>query len=101
MEIVDSRTVVDFQKTTFCGHPRAHVVKVLIQNIQLGHADYACYWALELLASGLTHTLWFALFEAAALHINRANPNVFFYLEKAYEKFVPIRILSIVIQRMT
>ena len=100
MEITDTRTVLDFQKTTFCGHPRAHVVKVLIQNIQLGHADYACYWALELLASGLTHTLWFALFEAAALHINRANPNVFFYLEKAYEKFVPIE-SSFSIQNMT
>ena len=90
MEIVDSRTVLDFQKTTFCGHPRAHVVKVLLQNIQLGHADYACYWSLELLCSGLVHTLWMALFEGAALHVNRANPNVFLYLAGAYETYAPI-----------
>ena len=90
MEITDPRTVVDFQKTTFCGHPRAHVVKVLLQNIQLGHADYACYWSLELLCSGLVHTLWMALFEGAALHVNRANPNVFLYLADAYEKYAPI-----------
>ena len=44
MEVSDPRTVADFQKTTFCGHPRAHVVKVLLQNVQLGHADYACYY---------------------------------------------------------
>ena len=90
MEITDPRSVLDFQKTTFCGHVRAHVIKVLLQNIQLGHADYACYWSIELLASGLVHTLWMALFEAAALHINRAQPNVFLYLASAYEKYAPI-----------
>jgi hypothetical protein len=90
MQIEDSRTVADFQKNTFCGHPRTHVVKVLLQNVQLGHADYACYWTLELLASGLVHTTWMAFFQAAAVHINRAQPNVFLYLADAYEKYVPI-----------
>ncbi len=90
MEINDPRTVLDFQKTTFCGHNRSHVTKVLLQNIQLGNADYACYWALELLCSGLVHTLWITLFEAAGLHINRANPGVFLYLADAYEKYAPI-----------
>lgn len=90
MEITDPRTVVDFQKTTFCGHIRSHVTKVLLQNIQLGHADYACYWCLELLCSGLVHTLWMTLFEGAALHVNRAQPNVFLYLANAYEKYAPI-----------
>lgn len=100
MEVNDPRTVLDFQKTTFCGHLRSHVVKVLLQNIHLGHADYACYWSLELLCSGLTHTLWMALFEAAALHINRANPNVLLYLEKLYEKYAPIE-GSFAVQQMT
>jgi hypothetical protein len=90
MEVTDSRTVVDFQKTTFCGHPRAHVVKVLLQNVLLGHADYSCYWTLELLCSGLVHTLWLAFFEAAALHINRANPAVFLFLERSYETYAPL-----------
>jgi hypothetical protein len=90
MEITDSRTVVDFQKTTFCGHVRAHVIKVLLQTVQLGHADYTCYWSIELLASGLVHTLWMTLFEAAALHINRAQPSVFVYLADAYEKYAPL-----------
>ena len=100
MEITDPRTVLDFQKTTFCGHLRPHVVKVLLQNIQLGHADYACYWALELLCSGLTHTLWMAFFEAAALHVNRASPNVFSYLESMYEKYAPLE-GALPVQRMT
>ena len=90
MEITDPRSVFDFQKNTFCGHVRAHVIKVLLQNIQLGHADYSCYWSLELLCSGLVHTLWMSLFEAAALHINRAQPNVFLYLASAYERYAPI-----------
>ena len=90
MEVTDSRTVVDFQKTTFCGHPRPHVVKVLLENVRLGHADYACYWTLELLCSGIVHTMWLAFFEAAALHINRANPSAFLFLEKAYETYAPL-----------
>jgi hypothetical protein len=100
MEITDPRTVLDFQKTTFCGHVRTHVVKVLLQNIQLGHADYACYWALELLASGLTHTLWMAFFDAAALYVNRAAPNSITYLESMYEKYAPLE-AAVPIQRMT
>lgn len=90
MEITDPRTVVDFQKTTFCGHVRSHVVRVLLQNVQLGHADYSCYWTLELLCSGLVHTLWMSLFEAAALHVNRAQPNVFVYLATLYEAYAPL-----------
>jgi hypothetical protein len=55
MNVIDSRSVVDFQKFTFSGHLRQHVYKVLNENVKLGHADYACYWALELLCSGLVH----------------------------------------------
>lgn len=90
MEITDTRTVVDFQKNTFCGHIRSDVIKVVSKNIQLGHADYTCYWVLELLCSGLVHTLWMTLFTGAATHINRAQPNIFVYLADTYEKYAPI-----------
>ena len=89
MNIYDPRTVVDFQKFTFSGHLRQHVYKVLDENIKLGHADYACYWTLELLCSGIIHSMWQTLFESAAKHINRAAPNSFLYLVKMYEKFAP------------
>jgi hypothetical protein len=90
MNVLDTRTVADFQKFTFSGHLRNHVYKVLDENVKLGHADYACYWTLELLCSGLVHSLWQTLFEASAHHINRAAPNVFLYLVRMYEKFAPI-----------
>jgi len=89
MNIYDSRTVVDFQKFTFSGHLRQHVYKVLDENIKLGHADYSCYWTLELICSGLIHSMWQTLFESTAKHINRAAPNAFLYLVKMYEKFAP------------
>jgi hypothetical protein len=89
MDVYDSRTVVDFQKFTFSGHLRTHVYKVLNENIKLGHADYACYWTLELLCSGIIHSMWQTIFESAAQHINRAAPNVFLYLVNKYEKFAP------------
>jgi len=89
MDIFDTRTIVDFQKFTFSGHLRTHVYKVLEENIKLGHADYACYWSLELLCSGIIHSLWQTLFEATAHHINRAAPNAFLHLLHMYEKFAP------------
>ena len=88
MDIYDTRTVVDFQKFTFSGHLRQHVYKVLDENIKLSHADYSCYWSLELVCSGLTHSLWQTLFESCARHINRGAPNAFLYLANMYEKFV-------------
>jgi len=87
MNIIDSRTVLDFQKFTFSGHLRTHVYKVLNENIKLGHADYACYWALELMCSGLIHSFWTTLFLSAATHINRGAPNVFLYMTRMYERF--------------
>jgi hypothetical protein len=89
MDIFDQRTIVDFQKFTFSGHLRTHVYKVLNENIKLGHADYSCYWTLELLCSGIIHSLWQTLFEATAHHINRAAPNAFLHLLRMYEKFAP------------
>lgn len=79
--------MADFQKFTFSGHLRTHVYKVIEENIKLGHADYTCYWVLELLCSGLVHSMWQTIFESAAKHINRAAPNVFLYLVQKYEKF--------------
>lgn len=87
MDIHDNRTMADFQKFTFSGHLRTHVYKVLNENIKLGHADYACYWALELLCSGTVHSMWNTFFESAAQHINRSAPNVFLYLVQKFEKF--------------
>ena len=89
MDIFDSRTVLDFQKFTFSGHLRTHVYKVLDENIKLGHADYTCYWILELMCSGLVHSCWNTLFLSSAVHINRGAPNVFLYLVRSYERFAP------------
>jgi len=88
--IEDSRTVVDFQKFTFSGHLRTHVFKVLNENIKLGHADYTCYWILELMCSGLIHSCWNTLFLSAAQHINRGAPQTFLYLARMYERFAPV-----------
>lgn len=87
MDVHDSRTVADFQKFTFSGHLRSAVLKVIDENIKLGNADYACYWSLEMLCSGLVHSLWGQFFESAGKHIHRAAPNVFLYLVQKYETF--------------
>jgi hypothetical protein len=91
MNIVDGRTVSDFQSFTFSGHSRKLAVKSLLESIQLGHADYACYWSLELLCSGLVNTLWITLFEGASTSVGRACPNVFTYLIGQHETFKRIQ----------
>jgi hypothetical protein len=87
MEILDPRTVTDFQTFTFSGHSRKLATKSLLESIQLGHADYACYWTLELLCSGLVNSLWITLFESASHSVHRACPNIFPYLIAQYEVF--------------
>lgn len=88
--ISDTRTVADFQTFTFSGHARTLANKSLLQSIQLGHADYACYWSLELLCSGLVHSLWYTFFEAGALYVHRSCPNLFPFLTAQYERFAGI-----------
>jgi len=91
MNITDNRTVADFQHFTFSGHSRKLAIKSLSESIKLGHADYACYWSLELLCSGLVNSLWSTLFESAATSVHRACPNVFPYLISQYETFRSIQ----------
>ncbi len=91
MNIVDNRTVADFQNFTFSGHSRKLAIKSLSESIRLGHADYACYWSLELLCSGLVNSLWTTLFESASLSVHRACPNIFTYLITQYEQFRQIQ----------
>jgi hypothetical protein len=79
--------VADFQNFTFSGHSRKLAIKSLLESIYLGHADYACYWSLELLCSGLVNSLWITFFEAASMHVHRACPNIFTYLISQYEIF--------------
>lgn len=88
--ITDDRGVAEFQTFTFSGHSRKLANKSLLESIQLGHADYACYWSLELLSSGLVHSLWSTLFDSAALYIHRSCPNMFTYLTSQYERFSAI-----------
>uniref|UniRef100_A0A6C0HKX2 Uncharacterized protein n=1 Tax=viral metagenome TaxID=1070528 RepID=A0A6C0HKX2_9ZZZZ len=88
--IRDTRTVADFQHFTFSGHSRKLAGKSLLESIQLGHADYASYWSLEMLCSGLVHSLWFTFFEAASLYVHRSCPNMFMYLTTQYERFAII-----------
>ena len=90
MEIHDTRTVADFQTFTFSGHARSQVLKSLSESIHLGHADYACFWALELLCSGLVHSLWTTFFECTVIHIHRLCPNAILYIANAYERFAAI-----------
>ena len=87
MNIADPRTVADFQNFTFSGHSRKLAIKSLLESAQLGHADYACYWSLELLCSGLVNSLWNTLFEAASISVHRGCPNLFTYLTAQYEAF--------------
>jgi hypothetical protein len=89
--IEDARSVADFQHFTFSGHSRKLAVKSLQESIQLGRADYACYWALELLCSGLVHTLWDTFFLASTQYIHRGCPNVFPYLTQQYELFAGLQ----------
>jgi hypothetical protein len=90
-DIIDPRTIYDFQSTTFSGYTRAQVTKSLGDSIRDSNADYSCLWALEMLCSGQVHSLWDIVFDSCMRYINRSSPNSILYLTKVYEKFAEIQ----------
>jgi hypothetical protein len=90
-DIIDPRTIYDFQINTFSGYAKKQVIKSLMESIYDSNADHACLWALEMLCSGQVHSLWDVIFECSTKYVNRSSPNSITYLAKLYEKFAEIQ----------
>ena len=76
VEIEDIRILSDFKKHAFGGYQKSKVVSTLDKEIILENVNNACYWAIQLMISGVVEPLWNKYLSMASRQINIANPGM-------------------------
>lgn len=75
-QLIDTRRHNDFKLTTLGGYPRSKIPAAMEKAIYSGKIEHACYWAFQLLASGMPITLWDRLLNYAYKNVNVGNPKL-------------------------
>ena len=86
-EINDMRPESAFCGFSFSKYKKTEVRAALIDNIQKGKIEPACYWAAELVAAGHYMELWEIILNYVGKYIHLGNPKIVIYLEMRYEIF--------------
>ena len=76
VEIEDIRSLADFKKHSFGTYQKTKVSTEMEKCITMEKVSKACYWAIQLLLSGVLEPLWNKLMVIASKAINIANPNL-------------------------
>jgi hypothetical protein len=86
-EINDIRPESAFCGISFSKYKKSEVRTALIDNMQKGKIEPACYWAAELVAAGHYMELWEIILNYTGKYIHLGNPKIVIYLEIRYEIF--------------
>lgn len=86
-EINDMRPESAFCGISFSKYKKTEVRTALIDNIQKGKIEPACYWGAELIAAGHYMELWEIILNYVGKYIHLGNPKIVIYLEMRYEIF--------------
>lgn len=90
MEILDHRKSSDFKTTTISNYQRSSVKNALIDNLGKSNIEVACYWAAELICSGLFIDVWDILILYYTKYIHIGNPKLPIYFESRFNIFKQI-----------
>ena len=86
-EINDMRAESAFSGISFSKYKKTEVRSALIDNMQKGKIEPACYWAAELVAAGHYMELWEIILNYIGKYIHLGNPKIVIYLEMRYDIF--------------
>ena len=86
-ELNDIRTQAHFKGFSFSNFKKTEVRKQLIENMQKGKIEPACYWCAELLCAGHYMDIIETILYYAGKHIHMGNPKIMIYLDKRIQIF--------------
>jgi len=75
-QLIDPRIPAEFKTHTLGGFPKAKVAGALDKSLAANKIEAACYWAFQLMASGMANAVWDKLMGILFKSVNIASPRL-------------------------
>lgn len=75
-QLIDPRIPAEFKTHTLGGFPKGKVATALDKSLAANKIEAACYWAFQLMASGMANAVWEKLLGILFKSVNIASPRL-------------------------
>jgi hypothetical protein len=86
-EINDIREPGAFKSVTFSKYKKTEARNQMLENIDKGKIEPACYWCAELVCAGHYTEVWETILYYIGKHIHLGNPKIVIYIQNRFEIF--------------